>query len=63
MDYIGGMGYGERPCANCETEPAVPGGLYCDELCRAEAEGWTEDEILAYQEREADRFVTENATY
>jgi hypothetical protein len=38
-DYIGGCGYGSRPCLNCETEPAAPDGLYCEDECRDEFEG------------------------
>lgn len=39
MDYIGGCGYGPRPCLNCETEPAELDSLYCHSECRDEFEG------------------------
>lgn len=39
FDYIGGCGYGPRPCLNCETEPAALDRLYCSDECRDEWEG------------------------
>ncbi|MBA9050813.1 MULTISPECIES: hypothetical protein [Streptomyces] len=39
LDYIGGCGYGARPCLNCETEPAERDYLYCSPECRDEFEG------------------------
>ncbi|QPB09809.1 hypothetical protein CPT_Shady_048 [Streptomyces phage Shady] len=56
-DNIGGCGYGSRPCANCESEPAASGDLYCETECRAEAEGWTDSDWDAWQSTQADRYA------
>lgn len=34
FDYVSG-----RPCANCESAPAVDGDLFCSKECRDEYEG------------------------
>ena len=39
FDHMGGCGFGSRPCANCESEPAYDGDLFCSDGCRDEYNG------------------------